>query len=100
MTNQPDAEIFINGDRVGRGMVTMKVKRNRDVQIMATKPNYQTAYYNIDSNLNITGVLDIIGTLAFLLPIIGIFFPGSKSLDQTNVALNLDPITVASTQQQ
>ena len=59
---------------------------------MASKPGYQTAYYNIDSSLNTTGILDIIGTFIFILPLIGVFCPGSKSLDENNVALNLDPI--------
>lgn len=93
MTNQPDAKIFVNGNQIGQGMVNTKVKRNKDVQIMASKPGYQTAYRQIDSNLNITGILDIVGIFFFIWPFIGLLTPGSKSLDETNVALNLDPIT-------
>ncbi len=92
MTNQPDATIFVNGEQVGRGNVQTSVKRNRNVQIMASKPGYQTAYRNIDCSFNTTGILDIIGTIVFLWPLIGVLSPGSKSLDENNVALNLDPI--------
>lgn len=96
MTNQPDAVIFVNGQRVGSGFAVTRVKRNHNVQIMARKEGYQAAYYNVDSNLNVTGVLDIVGTFFFIVPLIGVFFPGSKSLDQNNVALDLEPISLSS----
>lgn len=99
MTNQPDSIIYINGKKVGHGNVQTKVKRSKNVQVMASKPGYQSAYYNIDSNINVTGILDIIGTFIWIVPIIGIFTPGSKSLDENNVALNLDPITLSTPQQ-
>ena len=97
MTNYPDSTIYVNGQRVGKGMVQTRVKRNKNVQIMVSKRGYQSAYYNIDSSLNVTGILDIVGTFLFLLPLIGVFCPGSKSLDTTNVALNLDPLEPVST---
>lgn len=95
MTNQPDAVIYVNGERIGTGNVQTKVKRSKNVQIMASKPGYHTGYRTIDSNLNITGILDIIGTLFYIVPVIGLFTPGAKSLDETNIALHLDPVIVA-----
>lgn len=92
MTNQPDSSIYVNGQKVGRGTAQTRVKRSRNVQIMASKPGYHSAYQNIDSSLNVTGILDIVGTFFLLYPVIGVFFPGSKSLDRTNVALELDPL--------
>ncbi len=91
MASQPDAVIYINGQPVGQGSVTARVKRNKNVQIVASKPGYYPGTYNIDSNLNTTGVLDIIGTFFFLVPVVGVFFPGAKSLDENNVFVNLIP---------
>jgi hypothetical protein len=93
MTNVPDADIYINGQRVGTGNVSHPVKRSKNVQVMAKKDGYQTAYYNIDKHVSATGVLDIIGTIFFLVPLIGVFTPGFYSLDQQNIALDLSPIT-------
>ena len=94
MASQPDAVIYVNGQPVGQGSVTTRVKRNKNVQIVASKPGYYPGSYNIDSNLNTTGVLDIIGTFFFFLPVIGVFFPGAKSLDENNVFVNLIPQTM------
>lgn len=93
MTSQPDAVIYVNGHPIGQGSVTTQVKRNQNVQIVASKPGYYPGSYNIGSNLNTTGVLDIVGTFFFLFPIIGVFFPGAKSLDENNVFVNLIPQT-------
>ncbi len=96
MTNQPDAVIYVNGERLGTGVVHTRVKRSKNVQVVASKPGYHTAYRSIDSNLNITGVLDIIGTILYLIPFVGLLTPGCKSLDETNVALHLDPVKTTS----
>ena len=92
-TNYSDASIYVNGNKVGNGTVSTPVKRNQSAQVMVTKPGYQTAYYYISSNLNTTGILDIIGAVTWLLPFIGVLSPGAKSLDEHNIALHLDPLT-------
>ncbi len=91
VVSQPDAVIYVNGQLVEQGTVTTRVKRNKNVQIVASKPGYYPGSYNIDSNLNATGILDIIGTFFFLVPVIGVFFPGAKSLDENNAFVNLIP---------
>jgi hypothetical protein len=93
MTNVPNAEVFANGDRVGQGTsVQFSAKRNRNVQIMAKAPGYYPAYRSIDTTLSMTGVLDIIGIFFFIIPFIGLLTPGSRTLDENNVALELAPL--------
>ena len=89
MTNVENAKIYANGELVGKGNATFKAKRNRDLQLVAKADGYDTAHRNIDTELSATGILDIIGIFLFLLPGIGLFFPGSKTLEQQNVYLEL-----------
>ena len=91
MTNVPTSEIYANGKMVGQGMAEFDAKRNKSVQIMATADGYNTAYEHLDTQLSTTGVLDIIGIFFFIIPFVGLLTPGAKTLDPTNVALNLTP---------
>lgn len=56
---------------------------------MCTKPGYFPAQKTIDHSLSETGVADIIGTLFFLLPGIGLFTAGAWKLEETDVSLAL-----------
>ena len=92
MTNIPDAAIYANGSKVVNGTANFYARKNKNVQIMAKADGYETAYHSIDYHLSTAGVLDIIGIFFFLLPAIGLFTPGAQTLDENNVALDLDPI--------
>ena len=93
MSNVSDTEIYVNGTLIGQGpAVTTSVQRNKNVQIMAKADGYYPSYYNINTEISTTGILDIIGGVFFLLPLIGLAFPGFKTLSMDNVALNLIPV--------
>ena len=93
MTSAPRAEIYANGELVGRGThAEFRAKRNKDVQIMVKAKGYYPGYTSIGSDLSMTGILDIIGTLLFLIPVIGLAFPGAKTLDRQNVAVEMVPV--------
>lgn len=90
MTNQPHAEIYANGELVGRGRrAEFSAKRNKYTDIMVLADGYEPYYKSIGPELSITGGLDLIGCFIWLVPFIGMFFPGSKSLDTTSVTSHL-----------
>ena len=91
-TNISSAQIYANGELVGTGMASFKARRSKDIQLMAKAEGYHPAYHNIGTELSTTGILDIIGVFFFLVPVIGLFTPGSKTLEQQNVALHLENI--------
>ncbi len=86
-TDQPDTQIYINGNMAGSGTATAAVKRNENVQIMAKKAGYITAQKTVGKGLNTTGILDIIGGVLILIPLFGLLAPGAYSLDETNVSV-------------
>lgn len=93
MTATPTAEIYANGELIGRGNhAEFRAKRNRDVQIMVKAKGYYPGYSSIGNELSTTGILDIVGTILFIFPAIGLFFPGAKTLDRQNVAIDLVPV--------
>ncbi|NLF38810.1 hypothetical protein GX586_05155 [bacterium] len=87
---QSDAVLTLNGQRY-TPPAQVSVRRNRDVSVQAYKPGFVPYQQTIGHHLNTTGVLDIIGACIFLLPGIGLFFPGAWSLDETNVTATLYP---------
>ncbi len=57
---------------------------------MVKKDGYHPGMREVDTEMSMTGVLDIIGGCIFLLPFIGLAFPGARSLDQNNVSVLLE----------
>lgn len=84
--SEPDATLQVNG-QMYQGKAQVEAKRNKTVSIMCTKSGYFPAQKTIDHSLSGTGVADVIGTLFFLLPGIGLFTAGAWNLDETDVSL-------------
>jgi hypothetical protein len=84
--SEPDATLQINGQTY-QGKAQVEAKRNKSVSVMCTKPGYFPAQKTIDNSLSETGVADIVGTVLFLLPGIGLFTAGAWKLDETDVNL-------------
>ena len=94
LTNVADAKIYANGEFIREGQeAEFFVRRDNNAQIMIIADGYHTAYKQIGSELNTLGILDIIGGIVWLVPFLGLCFPGSKSLDSTNIAIQLIPTT-------
>ena len=83
-----DAILMVNGQRYN-SPAQVSADRNRDVSIQCNKEGYVPYQRTIGNHFNTTGVLDAIGTVFFLVPGIGLFFPGAWSLDETNVFITL-----------
>ena len=86
-TDQPDAQIYINGQLAGHGTAAMPVKRNQNAQILVKKPGYLTIQRAVGKSLNGTGILDIVGGVIILIPLFGLLAPGAYSLDENNIAM-------------
>jgi len=89
-TNDPQAEIFVDGAGVGRGSASVQVARNKTHSIMA-RVGERSASASTSKSVSATGWLDVIGGFFFLIPWIGIVTPGFWELDQTNFSLSLPP---------
>ena len=90
-TSVPDADVYVNNQLVGRSPVITPVRRNCDAMIVARKAGYVPAAHTIGNHFNLTGVLDTVGCLCYLVPGIGLLTSGAWSLDETNVMLQMIP---------
>ena len=88
--SEQDAKIYVNGDYIGQGNVQTRVRRNNDVSVLVKKQGYIPVSKNIGTDFSITGILDIVGGFIILVPWLGLFFPGCRQLEQTNVAVVLE----------
>ena len=88
--SDPSAEIFIDGNLVGRGAASASLRRNQSHSVMA-RIGDRVGTATIGTSVSATGVLDIIGGVLFLIPLIGIAGPGFWSLDQDSVTVVLPP---------
>ncbi len=89
-SNMPDAVIEINGSMVGKGSVTTKVSKKKNVQVYVSKPGYEPYDNYISSGISATGVLDIIGTVLIFFPVVGLFSGGAYKLDTNNLQVYLE----------
>ena len=84
------AEIFINAEPKGVGTVTAELRRNKSHAIMA-KVGDRVGTATIGTSVSATGILDIVGGLFWLVPLIGIVTPGFYDLDQTTFMIAIPP---------
>ncbi len=85
-TNASDAQIFINGFYVGSGSVKTIVPRDHPLYVTAQKNGYHPISMYVGTRLSKSGTLDSLGAI-FILPIIGLAFPGSQELAMETVSL-------------
>ncbi len=88
--SERDAQIFINGSYQGNGTIQTTVPRDENTSILVQKDGFYSAQRNIPTKLSKLGILDAIGGCVFLLPWIGLAFPGAWTLDETNVVILLE----------
>lgn len=75
-----------------KDMKTVTVPRNRNVTVECRKTGYQNIPRVIGYHFNETGVLDVLGTILFLVPAIGLATPGAWSLDETTIDIEMLPV--------
>ena len=86
----PAAEIFVDGNSVGRGSASVQLRRNQSHTVMA-RVGDRVGTASIGTTVSATGVLDIIGGIFFLFPFLGLAGPGFWSLDPNAVTIAVPP---------
>ena len=83
------AEVYVNNDFKGTTpcSVPMSCKGG---EIMVKKAGYDPQLYKVGRSLGTCGVMDIVGTVLFLVPAIGLFSAGAYTLDEHNVNVSLN----------
>ena len=86
MPSHPRAEVYVDGNLVGRGAQTVQLKKSSSHSVMA-KCGESAGAATIDNSLSTTGVLDIVGGFFFLVPFIGLVAPGAWTLSPTTISV-------------
>ncbi len=81
-----NAQIYVDGNMIGKGPQTVQLKRNAAHSIMAKCPK-SAGVAGIDKSLSTTGILDIIGGIIILVPFIGLLSPGAYDLSPTSLSV-------------
>lgn len=87
--SEPDATLQINGGLTYTGRVQLETRRDKVFSYACLKPGYYPAQKTVSYSINPTGIADFIGSMIFIIPIIGIFSPGAWDLDETDVTINM-----------
>lgn len=88
--SEPDAKIYIDGEYMGVGRVQTRVSRHKDHSVLVRKDGFYPAQKNISYRLGTIGTIDCLFGFVWLVPFIGLAFPGAYVADETNVALLLE----------
>jgi hypothetical protein len=88
MATDPEATLYIDGQRVGTGTATVEVKRNHAHSIVA-RVGDRTGIGHVGKTVSPLGMLDLVGGLLFLLPFLGILAPGFWALSNDSVVVSV-----------
>lgn len=83
--SEPDADVSVNGTVIGRGNVSTRVKRSKDVAIMVQKPGYEPVTRTVHTTLGKVGWLDLVAGYFLLIPLFGLLSPGAYRLEEEHV---------------
>ena len=89
-SSEAEAEIYVDGNFVGKGAATVDLRRNKSHTFMA-KFDGRTGMASVGNSVSVTGVLDIVGGVLFLVPFVGLAGAGFYSLDSTEILVVLPP---------
>lgn len=90
-STEPDTEIWVNGQSIGKTPALVDVARDRNVSILARKEGFETGTRSIGTHFSEEGKLDILGTILFALPVVGLLSPGAWTLDETDIIIPMLP---------
>lgn len=84
--SHPKADVYVDGVQVGTGTVTAVLSRDNSHTAMAKCPG-SSGIFTIQRGLSTTGMLDIVGGVLLLVPLIGLFSAGAFELSPATVAV-------------
>jgi len=87
-SSDPNADIYVDGEKVGKGTMSMTLDRTKSHTVTA-KADGRAGAAAINKKISGTGVLDIVGGCFFLIPFLGVLGPGFWELDPDAVTVYL-----------
>jgi hypothetical protein len=87
--SEPDAILQINGGQTYTGQAQIEARRDKVFSYACLKPGYYPAQKSVSYSISSTGIADFIGSMIFIIPIVGIFSPGAWNLDERDVTINM-----------
>ena len=78
------AQVYVNGTLKGTTPCNVSVPC-KEANIIVKKDGYNSQFYTIGHSLGTCGILDIVGTVMFLVPVVGLFSSGAYTLDQHTI---------------
>jgi hypothetical protein len=85
------AELFADGQSIGTGSATTRLKRNESHTFMAKTTDGRAGTAQVGHSFSTTGMLDLIGGIFLLVPLIGLLTPGAWDLDSTTIMIAVPP---------
>ncbi len=69
--SDPEADLFADGQPIGKGTGTVQLKRNESHSFMAKTPDGRAGTAQVGRSLSSTAMWDIVGGIFLLLPLLG-----------------------------
>ena len=88
-----DAKITIAGEGSRHSGGVFSLRRDKSYHGTITKEGYEEENFYVTPEINGFGALDIVGGCCFLIPFIGLGFPGWHSLSRDHYIYDLKPLT-------
>ena len=82
------AEVYVDNNFKGNTPCSVPVSC-KGGEIMGKKDGYDTQLYTVGRHLGTCGIMDIVGTVLFLVPAVGLFSAGAYTLDEHTVNFSL-----------
>lgn len=79
--SDPEAEIWVDGEKKGRGPITVRLSRKSTHRIDAALPDGRNGNAWLHSSTSTFGVIDTIFGSVLILPLFGLLFPGAWTLE-------------------
>jgi len=95
MATDPNAEIYVAGQPVGRGTTTVYLPRDQNQTVMARTNDNRAGTATIKSRLGSAGIFDIVAGAFLLVPFFGLLSPGSRALSTSSVVVQVPPAAPA-----
>ena len=90
--NPKDAEIVIRGEGSKLSGEAFTLRRNRRYTGEIRREGYEDEQFFIEPELSVWGGLDVFAGSIIILPLIGLCFPGSHTLNKEYYSYSLKPI--------
>lgn len=87
--SETDAMLQINGGESYTGQAKVETRRDKVFSYTCYKQGYYPAQKSVSYSISPTGIADFIGSMIFIIPIIGVFSPGAWDLDEQDVTINM-----------